>query len=195
LAYPLKDKLNSYSDFIRQYVPSAAPLAVDPKDDKMVTDKEQKDKNFAELKTGTVRVNTNGRKPVMQIQSASVQALYFKCGNKLTVNVPALGAQYKPSFSASGAAAIPGAQKGEVTLVPNSREVTLSVSSAGNPIGSQTFQVRFKPDIKIFVGGREANEKQGTPGTAVRNMQIRAIPDASFATFLIVPSVKMTVFS
>ena len=122
----------------------------------------------------------------MQIQSASVQALYFKCGNKLTVNVPALGAQYKPSFSASGASVIAGAQKGEVTLVPNSREVTLNVASEGNAIGSQTFQVRPipKPDIKCFVGGREANEKQGTPGTAIRSMQIRAIPDVGFATFL-----------
>ena len=315
LAYPLKDKLNSYSEYIRQFVPGAAPLALDPKDDKMVTDPEQKNKNFAELNfentplvaalavlsqketevlkyeadalqkqaekvgaktivfdkigafasaesntvaagtkykaelfltasatglrpsmtlngspltvdqatqhgkveftarpgsfdkdgnakaswTGTVRVNTNGRdttfkvlvpytisKPVMQIQSASVQALYFKCGNKLTVNVPALGAQYKPSFSASGASVIAGAQKGEVTLVPNSREVTLNVASEGNAIGSQTFQVRPipKPDIKCFVGGREANEKQGTPGTAIRSMQIRAIPDAGFATFL-----------
>ena len=315
LAYPLKDKLNSYSEYIRQYVPGAAPLALDPKDDKMVTEKEQKGKNFAELNfentplvaalavlsqketevlkyeadalqkqaekvgaktivfdkigafasaesntvaagtkykaelfltafatglrptmtlngsplsvdqstghgkveftarpgsfdkdgnakaswNGTVRVNTNGRdttfkvlvpytitKPVMQVQSASVQALYLNCGNKLNVQVPALGAQYKPSFSASGAAVIPGAQKGEVTLVPNGREVTLNVASEGNAIGSQTFKVRQipRPEIKCFVGGREANERQGTPGTAVRNLQMRAIPDESFANFL-----------
>jgi gliding motility-associated protein GldM len=122
----------------------------------------------------------------MQIQSASVQALYFKCGNKLNVSVPALGAQYKPSFSASGAAVMSGAKTGDVTLVPNSKEVTLNVSSGGNAIGSQTFQVRPipKPEIKCFVGGREANEKQGTPGTAVRSMTLRAIPDAGFATFL-----------
>ncbi|MBO3273524.1 GldM family protein, partial [Hymenobacter defluvii] len=149
--------------------------------------------------SGTIRFNQNGRdttfkvtvpytvtKPVMQIQSASVQALYFKCGNKLNVNVPALGAQYKPSFSASGAQAIPGSKTGDVMLVPNSREVTLNVSSSGNAIGSQTFQVRPvpKPDIKCIVGGREANEKQGTPITAVRNLSLRAIPDASFANFL-----------
>jgi gliding motility-associated protein GldM len=149
--------------------------------------------------TGTIRFNQNGRdttftvkvpytvtKPVMQIQSASVQALYLKCGNKLNVSVPALGAQYKPGFSASGASVLPGAKLGDVTLVPNSREVTLNVSSGGNAIGSQTFQVRPipRPDIKCFVGGREANEKQGTPGTAVRSMTLRAIPDAGFATFL-----------
>ncbi len=149
--------------------------------------------------TGSIRFNNNGRdttykilvpytisKPVMQIQSASVQALYFKCGNKLSVQVPALGAQYKPSFSASGAAVLQGAQKGDVTLVPNSKEVTLNVSSEGNAIGSQTFQVRPipKPEIKCFVGGKEANEKQGTVGTTVRSMTLKAIPDAGFLTFL-----------
>jgi len=149
--------------------------------------------------TGTIRFKQNGRdtmftkkidytitKPVMQVQSASVQALYFKCGNKLSVQVPALGAQYDPSFSASGASTIKGSAKGEVTLIPNSREVTLNVSSGGNAIGSQTFQVRPipKPEIQCVVGGRPANEKQGTPITAVRNMQLRAVPDAGFATFL-----------
>jgi len=124
-------------------------------------------------------------KPVMQIQSASVQALYYKCGNKLSVQVPALGAQYQPSFSASGASVISG-QKGEVTLVPNSREVTLNVSSGGNAIGSQTFKVRPipNPTIKCFAGGSEANEKQGTPGLQIRSITLRAIPDPGFATFL-----------
>ena len=309
----LKPKLNEYAEYIKQFVPDAGPLAIDARDDKRVTEKSQKSKNFAELNfentpvvaalatisqketeilkleadalqkqaekvgaktivfdkigafasaesntvaagtkykaelfltasatsisprmtlngsplavtegkgkveftarpggfdasgnaksswTGTIRFNQNGRdttftvkvpytitKPVMQIQSASVQALYFKCGNKLNVSVPALGAQYKPGFSASGASVLQGAKLGDVTLVPNSREVTLNVSSGGNAIGSQTFQVRPipKPEIKCFVGGREANEKQGTPGTAVRSMQLRAIPDAGFATFL-----------
>ena len=311
----LKPKLNEYAEFIKQYVPSATPLALDAKEDPRVTEKGQKNKNFAELNfentpvvaalatisqketevlkyeaealsaqaqkvgaktivfdkigafasaesntvaagtkykaelfltasassirpsmtlngsslavdpsnghgkveftarpggfdasgnaksswTGTIRFNQNGRdttftvkvpytitKPVMQIQSASVQALYFKCGNKLNVSVPALGAQYKPSFSASGASAIQGAKLGDVTLIPNSKEVTLNVSSGGNAIGSQTFQVRPipKPSIEAYAGGRPVNDKQGTPGTAVRSFSLRAIPDAGFATFL-----------
>jgi gliding motility-associated protein GldM len=149
--------------------------------------------------SGTVRIRNAGRdttfkvtvpymvtKPVMQIQSASVQALYFKCGNKLTVTVPALGANYKPGFSASGAQVITGGKTGEVTLVPNSGEVTLNVSSSGNAIGSQTFKVRPipKPEIRCLVGGREINEKQGTPITAVRNMSLKAVPDQGFANFL-----------
>ena len=304
----LKPKLNEYSDYIRKFVPDATPLALDAKQDPRVTEKEQKNKNFAELNfentpvvaalatisqketeilkyeadalsalarqvgaetivfdkidafasaesktvaagtkykaelfmtasasslspkmtangspipvgpdgrgkvefiarpgnfgadgnakaswTGTITIKKGGRdttfkktidyivsKPVMQIQSASVQALYFKCGNELSVAVPALGADYKPSFSASGAQVLTGAKVGDVTLVPNTKQVTLNVSSNGNPIGKQTFEVRLipKPDIECYVGGRLVNEKQGTPGTAVRNMTMKAIPDA-----------------
>jgi gliding motility-associated protein GldM len=309
----MKPKLNEYAQYMKQYIPDAAPLALDGKEDKRVT-KDQRMKNFAELNfentpvvaalatisqketeileleaealrkqaekvgaktivfdklaafasaesntvaagtkykaelfltafassispkmtlngspltvdkdgrgkveftarpgafnkdgvaqsswTGTIRFNQGGRdttftvkvpyfvtKPVMQIQSASVQALYFKCGNKLNVSVPALGAQYKPSFSASGASVITGGKVGDVTLVPNSREVTLNVSSSGNAIGSQTFQVRPipKPTIEAYAGARQVNEKQGTPGTALRSLTLRAIPDAGFLTFL-----------
>ncbi len=157
-----------------------------------------KDGNAKASWVGKISINQNGHdttfavtvpytitKPVMQIQSASVQALYYKCGNKLSVQVPALGAQYQPSFSASGASVITG-QKGDVTLVPNAREVTLNVSSGGNAIGSQTFKVRPipNPTIKCYTGGSEANEKQGTPGTQIRSVTMRAIPDPGFATFL-----------
>ena len=148
--------------------------------------------------TGTVRLNQAGRdttfrvtvpytvtKPVMQIQSASVQALYYQCGNKLSVQVPALGAQYQPSFGGSGASFIPG-QKGEVTIVPNAREVTLNVSSSGNAIGSQTFKVRPipLPTIKCFVGSTDAEDKRGVAVGQLRTMTLRAIPDPGFATFL-----------
>ena len=314
LAYPLKDKLNGYSEYIKQYVPDAEPLALDAKVDPKVIDKEQKGKNFAEFNfentpvvaalavlsqketevlkyqadalqkqaekvgaktivfdklgafasaesntvaagtkykaelfltaaasglkqnmtyngsplpvdpktnhgkieftarpgnfdasgnakanwTGSIRINQNGRdttfkvtvpytitKPVMQIQSASVQALYYRCGNKLSVQVPALGAQYQPSFSASGAAVITG-QKGEVTLVPDAREVTLNVSSGGNAIGSQEFKVRPipLPTIKCFIGSTDGEDKKGVPAGQLRSITLRAIPDAGFATFL-----------
>ena len=148
--------------------------------------------------TGKITINQNGRdttftqkvdytitKPVMQIQSASVQALYYECGNKLSVQVPALGAQYQPSFSASGAAVISG-QKGEVTLVPNAREVTLNVSSGGNAIGSQEFKVRPipLPTIKCFLGSVDGEDKRGVPAGQLRTITMRAIPDPGFQTFL-----------
>nr|GFB90653.1 hypothetical protein [Tanacetum cinerariifolium] len=209
LAYPLKDKLNGYADYIKQYVPEAeplaldakvdpknmtyngSPLAVDPKTNHGKIEFTARPGNFdasgnAKANwTGSIRINQNGRdttfkvtvpytitKPVMQIQSASVQALYYRCGNKLSVQVPALGAQYQPSFSASGAAVITG-QKGEVTLVPDAREVTLNVSSGGNAIGSQEFKVRPipLPTIKCFIGSTDGEDKKVTLARGKRPVQ------------------------
>ena len=61
-------------------------------------------------------------RPVIQIQSASVQALYLNCGNELQVNVPALGSSYAPSFSMTGGDVIKGSQIGQVTLVPKAKK-------------------------------------------------------------------------
>ncbi len=124
-------------------------------------------------------------KPVMQIQSASVQALYLNCGNELNIQVPALGTQYNPSFSAQGASTIPGSEKGTVTIVPKAAKVTLNVSSNGNAVGSQTFQVRRipKPEVKAYDRGREIDLKRGVR-TAPRVLQLRPIADESFQQFL-----------
>jgi gliding motility-associated protein GldM len=149
--------------------------------------------------TGQIRINNNGRdttftlkeeffvaKPVIQIQSASVQALYLNCGNELNVQVPALGATYDPSFSATGAAVVKGAAKGVVTLVPTSKEVTLNVSSGGNKIGSEKFQVRLipKPEIVALANGKPVNEKQGMAAPGPRSIVMKAMPDESFKNFL-----------
>lgn len=124
-------------------------------------------------------------KPVIQIQSQSVNALYFNCGNALDVQVPALGTSYNPSFSARGGDAIKGSQTGQVTLVPRSKKLTLTVSSNGNVIGSREFGVRGipAPTIKVFTGAGEVNMKEGIPSRTPQ-LFLRAIPDESFAQFL-----------
>ena len=125
-------------------------------------------------------------RPVIQVQSASVQALYLNCGNELNIQVPALGSTYNPSFSASGASAIEGSQKGLVTVVPNAAEVKLNVNSNGNYIGSETFKVRRipMPTIKALSGGRELDLKRGVPVPVPRSLELKAVPDQSFAEFL-----------
>ncbi|MEQ8903677.1 gliding motility protein GldM [Ekhidna sp.] len=124
-------------------------------------------------------------RPVIQIQSQSVNALYYNCGNALDVQVPALGTQYNPSFTASGGDAIKGSQKGQVTVVPRAQKVTLTVSSGGNVIGSREFSVRGipAPDIKVFTSAGEVNLKEGIPARTPE-LFLRAIPDESFAQFL-----------
>ena len=125
-------------------------------------------------------------KPVIQVQSAAVQALYLNCGNELNVQVPALGSAYNPSFSAKGATAFPGSKKGLVTVVPSAKEVTLNVSSGGTFIGSEQFRVRGipLPTIVVKAGGRPIDLKTGVPAPGPRSITVEAIPDESFAQFL-----------
>jgi gliding motility-associated protein GldM len=143
-------------------------------------------KNKGKDTTFTINGEYVVAKPVISIQSASVSALYRNCGNELNVQVPALGSTYNPSFSASGAQVIVGAQKGMVTLVPasNSQKVTINVSSGGNAIGSQEFSVKGipKPTIEALSGGVPVNEKTGM--ACPSSIQMKAVPDESFKTFL-----------
>ena len=125
-------------------------------------------------------------KPVIQIQSASVQALYLQCGNELNVQVPALGTTYNPSFTASGASVYEGSKRGIVTVVPNSASVTLNVSSNGTPLGSEKFGVRRvpKPELVAYSGNKELDMKTGVPATSLRSISMKAIADESFKEFL-----------
>lgn len=126
-------------------------------------------------------------KPVIDIQSQSVNALYLNCGNKLNVKVQALGNAYNPRFSLNGGGdALPGKEKGQVTLVPKKLgKVKLSVSSSGNPIGDREFGVRGipAPDIVAGTDRGEVDLKQGIAAKTPR-LFLRAIADKSFAEFL-----------
>ena len=100
-------------------------------------------------------------KPVIQVQSASVQALYLNCGNELQINCPQLGSAYSPTFTASGANTIKGAKTGQVTVVPNSADVKLNVYNSGNLLGTENFKVRRvpKPEIKLYNRGKGSEYK------------------------------------
>ncbi|QMU26891.1 type IX secretion system motor protein PorM/GldM [Adhaeribacter radiodurans] len=158
-----------------------------------------KDGNAKKTWKGQIKMTQNGRdttfnvsgeytvaKPVMSIQSASVQALYLNCGNKLDVQVPALGALYDPAFSASGAQVSKGTKKGEVMVLPTARQVTLNVSSGGAAIGNQTFQVRPvpRPEIVCLANGRPVDEKRGLPSPGPRQITVEAIADETFKNML-----------
>ena len=125
-------------------------------------------------------------RPVIQVQSAAVQALYLNCGNEMQVNCPQLGTSYKPTFKATGASSIPGAKTGLVTLVPNAKEVKLNVYNGGNLLGTETFKVRRvpKPEIRLTSRGKAINAKSGESISALRSLDIAAIPDADFKAFL-----------
>jgi gliding motility-associated protein GldM len=125
-------------------------------------------------------------RPVIQVQSAAVQALYLNCGNELNIQVPALGAGYQPSFTATGANVFPGKAKGLVTVVPEASEVKLTIYNNKNLLDTQLFKVRKipMPAIRITSKGKALNEKQGMPVPGPRSLEVRAIADESFEAFL-----------
>jgi hypothetical protein len=104
----------------------------------------------------------------------------------LNIAVPALGAEYRPSFSGSGGQFIPGSRTGDVTIVPTGTEVSLSVSSGGNLIGTEKFKVRPvpRPAVKPFSGGRELNVKLGLDAPYPTTIDMRAVAEEGFAALL-----------
>lgn len=153
------------------------------------------DANGQEKRNITAEIELDGQKytrtfeyivarPVIQIQSASVQALYRNCGNNLDVQVPALGAAYNPSFRVKGGTS-QGGRGGKVTIIPTSPSVELSVYSSETFIGTQTFRVKEipKPELSLKSGGKEIDLKRGVT-TVPREITLDAIPDADFAQFL-----------
>lgn len=125
-------------------------------------------------------------KPIIQVQSAAVTALYLNAGNELNIQVPALGADYNPQFTAGGATVIPGQGKGLVTIIPTAPEVNLNVYNNGSLLGTLAFKVRTipRPAIQVTSGRKPLNEREGVPSPGPRKIEIRAIPDESFKTFL-----------
>jgi len=125
-------------------------------------------------------------KPVIQVQSAAVSALYLNAGNELVIQVPALGVNYNPTFKAEGATVVSGQGKGLVTLIPNAKEVKLSVYSNGNFLEAISFKVRTipRPEIQVTSGGKPINERQGVTAPGPRKLEVKVIPDESFLVFL-----------
>lgn len=123
-------------------------------------------------------------KPVIQVRSAALQALYMNCGNELDIQVPALGTAYNPSFSSSGAKVVKGNRTGLVTVIPEGRsKVKLTVSNGGNVLGTETFDVKKvpPPNIEISSRNRPVDFEKGITAAALTTIKVSAEPDENFA--------------
>ncbi|UBM58403.1 gliding motility protein GldM [Marinilongibacter aquaticus] len=123
-------------------------------------------------------------KPSVQLESASMPALYFRCANKLQTNSPGLGPLYKPNFTGSGAEFIPGGG-GKVTVVPTSSKVVLDVQNEGVTLQSFPFRVRRvpKPTIQVTANNAPVDDnvsKRGLSASSVRAVNVLAISDEDF---------------
>lgn len=122
-------------------------------------------------------------KPIIQIQSAAQSSLYFNCGNKVDIQVPALGAEYNPEFKPTGATIKTTGTKGRVYIIPNAATTKIVVYNRGQFIGEETFKVKAipKPTIEVRVNGQLINPRNGIKATTLKNISIKAIADADFA--------------
>lgn len=160
-----------------------------------------KEGNSKQTKKAYVTINNKGKdtvfqvnieyvvsKPVIRVQSGTVSALYINCGNDLQIDVPALGAQYNPSFNATGATIIRGAGKGQITVVPSGAtpKVNISVASDGTPIGTETFGLRMipRPEIVAKANGKPVDEKNGMAAPGPRQIMVVAEAEPSFKAAL-----------
>lgn len=126
--------------------------------------------------------------PVIQVQTATLPILYKNCGNKLNIQVPALGNNYNPDFRSEGASVTEGARKGEVTVVPTGSipTVSLKVSSNGNYIGEEKFTIKLipTPTVEVRVNGRVVDPRLGVDSKTVKNISVRIVPNPDFQRLL-----------
>ena len=133
--------------------------------------------------TYTIKHNYQVVKPVIQVRSAALSALYMNCGNDLSIQVPALGTSYNPSFSSKEATIIKGSKTGAVTIIPTGRsKVKITVSNAGSNLGTETFTVK-KPPLPSYTfksRGKAIDMKNGIKATSFISLDIAAVAEANF---------------
>lgn len=124
-------------------------------------------------------------KPVIRVTTGTAPTLYMGCGNSVNFEVPALGTNYNPSFSATGAKITKGSKTGNVIIVPNQKKVKVSVSNSGAALGTENFDVKPVPRPRIMAKdntGRDIDLKNGIrPGEKAMIRGV-AVSDPNFAT-------------
>ncbi len=127
-------------------------------------------------------------KATYQIEAGSLPPLYLGCKNVLNYQSPQMGALWSPSFSSTGGETSAGGQKGKVIIVPNSKEVSVSVINQGNTLGTDKFRVTRvpRPRLDYAMGGQSVGlneERGGIPLTSARSISVSAIADDSFRNY------------
>ncbi|HMJ69203.1 MAG TPA: gliding motility protein GldM [Cyclobacteriaceae bacterium] len=154
-------------------------------------------KNGVAEKSYTARINVKGTDytipvnykviaPTVKITSGALSKLYINCGNEMNVEIPGLGTNFVPGYSAGTEAEVIKSDKvGQITVIPKSKaKVKLAVSNSGTPIETVTFDVRTAPAPQVLVeaAGREMNSKDGVPRAQLGQLKIRAKADEDFAS-------------
>src|SRR5688572_602564 len=133
-------------------------------------------------RTFTENIEYEVAQPTIRVTTGNAPTLYMNCGNMVFIEVPALGTNYNPAFSAGGAEIIKGNEPGRVTIIPKQRKISVAVSNAGTSIGSQGFDVKNVPDPRYvaYVGNNPVDLRQGIRANQIGALRIVAEPEANF---------------
>jgi gliding motility-associated protein GldM len=120
--------------------------------------------------------------PVIKVTTGNAPTLYLNCGNTVNIEVPALGTNYNPSFSSSGAEIRKGDKPGKVTIIPSQRKIVVAVSNGGTSIGNQPFDVKNIPEPRFvaYIGNAPVDLRQGIKPNQVKSLRIVVEPDDNF---------------
>ncbi len=122
-------------------------------------------------------------KPNIIVSSGAPTALWRNCGNKLNVQVPALGASYNPKINASNSVTLTGSGIGEVTVIPSKTgKVILTVRNGGSLIGTKEFRSKSipKPTYDFGIKKSVGSIGEGVKASSFRSVKISGVPDPNF---------------
>lgn len=121
-------------------------------------------------------------RPVIRVTTGNAPTLYMNCGNTVNIEVPALGTNYNPQFSAASADIIKGDGPGKVTIIPKARKITVGVSNGGIKIGDQNFDVKIPPDPRYiaYIGNTPVDLRNGIRANQIATLRFVAEPETNF---------------
>jgi gliding motility-associated protein GldM len=124
-------------------------------------------------------------KPVIRVTTGNRPTLYLNCGNSVSIEVPSLGTNYNPNFTAKGAEIVKGDKPGKVTIVPKERKVSVTVVNGGATLGTEEFDVKPIPRPKYVARdnqGKDVDLKSGLKISSATGLRISADADENFKT-------------
>jgi gliding motility-associated protein GldM len=122
-------------------------------------------------------------KPTIRVTTGNAPQLFLNCGNVVNIEVPALGTNYNPTFSAKGAQIVKGTKASQVTIIPSEMKVAVTVMNGPATLGTEPFDVKRIPRPHVSrkdQTGREIDLKQGVKIAGLTQLRISVDADESF---------------
>ena len=121
--------------------------------------------------------------PTLRVTNGNAPTLYLNCGNRISIEIPALGASYNPNYKVTGGSIIKGDKPGNVTIIPVSEELVITVLNGGAVIGKEILHAKPVPNPHYVARGSNGvniDLKNGIPGTDLTTLRVEAEPEENF---------------